>query len=302
MKILYGVVNNAIDVTDICLKKLQFGNVITIPSSDHDRSHVFSDPMFGTQKIIMIRQSPDNYMIEYPVNFIIKIDLLNNKIETTNIIDINNKLQNYQNKLLLNHGSFQEELPEQKLAVMYLTGNEKILEIGSNIGRNTLIIDSILKEKNNTNFVTLESDKNIAKQLSENIVLNKSNVKVEPSALSKRKLIQRGWTTIESDILFQDYHWVNTITLDDLKKKYKIQFDTLILDCEGAFYLILLDTPEILNNINLIIMENDYFDHNKKDTVDQILIKNNFYIDYAEMHPDRNIKMNNFYEVWKRTS
>ena len=31
------------------------------------------------------------------------------------------------------------------------------------------------------------------------------------------------------------------------------KFDTLILDCEGAFYNILKDMPEILDNINLII-------------------------------------------------
>jgi hypothetical protein len=36
-------------------------------------------------------------------------------------------------------------------------------------------------------------------------------------------------------------------------------FDTLVLDCEGAFYYILQDTPEILEGIKLLIMENDYF-------------------------------------------
>jgi len=30
------------------------------------------------------------------------------------------------------------------------------------------------------------------------------------------------------------YKWVNTITLDEVKKKYNIDFDTLVLDCEGC--------------------------------------------------------------------
>jgi hypothetical protein len=84
------------------------------------------------------------------------------------------------------------------------------------------------------------------------------NFFVENSALSKRPLIQKDWDTIVSDVVLEGYKKVNTITLEELHYKYKIEFDTLILDCEGAFYYILLDMPEILNNIKLIIVENDY--------------------------------------------
>ena len=71
--------------------------------------------------------------------------------------------------------------------------------------------------------------------------------------MSKKKLIQRGWETKPSDILEEGYKWVNILNFDELQNKYKIEFDTLILDCEGAFYFILKDSPEILNNIKLII-------------------------------------------------
>ena len=53
--------------------------------------------------------------------------------------------------------------------------------------------------------------------------------------MCKRKLIQKGWDTIESDVLLDGYTNVNTITLDQLYSKYNIMFDTLVLDCEGAF-------------------------------------------------------------------
>lgn len=112
--------------------------------------------------------------------------------------------------------------------------------------------------------MTLESDKNIAKLLEENRDLNNFNFHIESSALSKRKLIQRGWDTLPSDVLIDGFNWVNTITLNELKQKYNIDFDTLVLDCEGAFYYILMDMPEMLDNINLIIMENDYYDISKK--------------------------------------
>ncbi len=219
---------------------------------------------------------------------------MTNTITTTNENDIQNKINFIHSTLKLKYGNFQSELPEQKMVVRYLTGNEKVLEIGGNIGRNSLIISSIVGD----NLVTLETDRNISAQLTENRNLNYFNFHIENSALSKRKLIQKGWDTIPSDVLLPDHTWVNTITFDELVSKYKINFDTLILDCEGAFYYILMDMPEILTNINLIIMENDYWDITHKKFIDNIL-KQNFYVDYVESG-GWGPCYSNFFEVWKR--
>ena len=191
---------------------------------------------------------------------------------------------------------FYDELPEQKMAVRFLTGNEKVLEIGGNIGRNSLVIASIVN-----NLVTLESDPNIANQLRENRDVNNLKFHIENSALSKRKLIQKGWDTIQSDVLQDGYNWVSIISLEELNRKYNIKFDTLVLDCEGAFYYILMDMPEILDNIKLIIMENDYWDISKKNYIDETLIKNNFYVDYQESG-GWGPCFDNFFEVWKKTA
>lgn len=43
-----------------------------------------------------------------------------------------------------------------------------------------------------------------------------------------------------------------------------MDFDALAVDCEGAFYYILLDMPEILEHVKLIIIENDYHDAEHK--------------------------------------
>lgn len=291
MKIYYGIENNYIDVTDICLSRLMKNNIITIPSDDSNRANFFTDPLLGILKKIFI---DNNGFTEYDAFTSIKINLLTNKIHTTNEINVMNKLISIQSKLQLNYGSFQEELPEQKMSVRYLTGNEKVLEIGGNIGRNSCIISSICNH-----LVTLETDFNIATQLSENKELNQLSFHIENSALSNRKLIQSGWQTIPSDTLSEGYNWVNTITYGELITKYNIEFDTLVLDCEGAFYYILMDTPEILNNIQLIIMENDYNDISHKNYIDDILTKNNFYRDYVEGNgwgPCEHF----FFEVWKK--
>ena len=290
--IFYGIVGNKRNVTEKCMNQLKNGDIITIPNFDHARVTVFGDHIPGVEKkIYVIIEKEDEYKT-YTFDASHKISI-NVPELTIHSIDMN-KLTSIHNNLQIKYGNFQDELPEQILAANYLTGTEKVLEIGSNIGRNSLVIASIVKD-----FVTMETESNIAKQLSENRDLNHFTFHIENSALSKRRLIQTGWDTKPSDVLEPGYNWVNTITLEELNAKYNIEFDTLILDCEGAFYYILLDMPEILTNINLIIVENDYHDISHKHYVDAILKQHNFYVQYQEAGGFIWF-YNNFYEVWKK--
>ena len=302
LTIKYGILDNNIDVTKIALEKcVQINNYLYIPDIDVIRASIFTDPLYGIKKSIFIYDNSLN-MNEYTDDKKIYIDIETNKIyvneNPTKIIYLE-KLRNIHTKLKIDFGNFNEEFPEQLMAATYLTGNEKILEIGGNIGRNSLIIAYILNNTDNFNFVSLESDPTIALQLVHNKTINNLHFHVEASALSKRKLIQKEWDTICSDELLEGYKSVNIITLPELYNKYKIEFDTLILDCEGAFYYILMDMPEILDNIKLIIMENDYWDISKKEYVDNILKKNNFYVDYVE-NGGWGPCFENFFEVWKK--
>lgn len=299
MIIKYGISNNNIDVTDICLKKLTDNNIISIPSGDNNRVLYFTDPALYYNKNIYIYTDDKEYI--FNEDYLIKIDLINSKLH---IIDeagikrkINTKLNEIHSKLHIKYGKLQEELPEQQMAIRYIKNKSKILEIGGNIGRNSLVIASIMD--NDKDLVVLESDNNIANQLEENKMINNLSFHIEKAALSNRKLIQKGWDTIPSDYLQPGYNWVNTITLKELKNKYNIDFDTLVLDCEGAFYYILMDMPEILNNINTIIMENDYHDITHKEYIDNKLIEHNFYRVYVESG-GWGPCYNNFFEVWKR--
>jgi FkbM family methyltransferase len=296
MLILYGTKNNYINVTDVCFQNLLKDEIITIPSRDINRANLFTDPCIGLQKKIFIIDNLD-LLHEFNDTMQITINTMEKKIIFN--YDVDYRLYNIHSNLSIKYGSLMDELPEQKMVAKYIVGFEKILEIGGNIGRNSLVISTILKEKNNKNFVCLESDPDIAKQLIENRDLNNLNFHVENSALSKRCLIQKEWLTVESNEVLDGYIKINTITLNELYNKYNIQFNTLILDCEGAFYEILLDFPEILDNVNLIIMENDYTDINKKNYIDKILIENTFKLDYKEgggWGPCQE----NFFEVWKK--
>ena len=308
MRIKYGLCDNNIDITDYCMTKLCKNNIIRIPTHDGLRADLLTDPLPGILKVIII-EDDNGITTEYDNKNIITINTLNNSVSITTDNELNkiaiDKLANIHSKLTIRHGSLKDEYNEQRIAVRYLKGNEKVLEIGGNIGRNSLVIASIING-NKDNMVVLESDPESAIKLAENRVINNMNFNIESSALSKRKLIQNGWITLPSEKLENGYSWVNTITLNDLRKKYKINFDTLILDCEGAFYYILLDMPEILENIKLIIMENDYIDIIHKKYVDNILKINNFYIDYFEaggwdyIPGHKHFCYGHFYEVWKK--
>ena len=302
LTIKYGTTFHYIDVTEIA-NDLKKDGIIFIPSGDINRANLFSDPLSGILKSIFIESELDMFT-EYDHTKYIYIDLNSNKTyvnETPPTIKLSarEKLAHIHAGLQLHFGSFLDEFPEQLMATTYLTGEEKVLEIGGNIGRNSLIIGHILNQAKNTNFVSLESDTDISKQLIHNKELNGLHFFVENSALSKRKLIQKNWETMESDVLLSGYKPVNTITLEELNQKYNIEFDTLILDCEGSFYYILVDMPEILTNIKLIIMENDYNDITHKQYIDKVLNENNFYVDYTESGgwgPCYNF----FFQVWKK--
>lgn len=210
------------------------------------------------------------------------------------------KLKQIHKSLKLHGGTFQQELPEQKMTLNHLSPDAKVLEIGANIGRNTLIIASILKDE--TQFVTLECNPKIFKKLEHNRTINNRKFHTENSALSKNQLFNKGWQTFHVNNKPKDAVEINTITWQQLVDKYNIQFDTLIADCEGALYYILLDFPEMLDNINMIIMENDYHNINHKRAVDNTLMSKGFKCIASKrgpyyVGPCREF----FYETWKRT-
>jgi FkbM family methyltransferase len=210
------------------------------------------------------------------------------------------------------HGSMVDEIFEQVLALTYLTGHETVLEIGGNLGRNSMVIATMLTDPQR--LVVLESSQEIAHQLRENVAANPhlGDVHVEASALTRHRMFQKGWST-STDATFLDttlnpnptdtLKEVSTITWEALTAKYPtLSFDTLVLDCEGAFFYIVQEFPSIMNNIKLVIVENDYTNLAQKRFVDCVFeqhgLKRVFSIGIQthlkfECAPE-------FYEVWRK--
>jgi len=216
----------------------------------------------------------------------------------------NKKLLEIQSKIKLVHGDFNMEIPEMLMSINYLTGTEKVLELGSNVGRNTFIIASILNSNGNSNFVTLECNTDTYNMLIVNKNNNNFDFFTENCALSSKYVFSKGWDTITKDTpeVPHGYIGVKTITFTELLNKYKINFDTLVLDCEGSFYYILQQFPEILDNIKLIITENDYHELDHLNYVTDTLINKGFKNVYRKnlLKDDcfDQIVLDRFFEVW----
>lgn len=199
------------------------------------------------------------------------------------------------------HGRFRDEQPEQFMSCMYIQPDDVVLEIGGNIGRNSLVISSIVSDPRKQ-LVVLETSPAIAKQLSQNSAHNRKPFQIVCAALSKQRLIQKGWNTRQmrpsEKKVPKGYTPVRTTSFDRISSLTP-PFTVLVADCEGALYYILQEFPEMLTSLRTVIMENDFLDITHKEHVDSVLSKNGFrrvYYRAGGWGPcyDR------FFEVWQK--
>jgi len=215
------------------------------------------------------------------------------------------KLQKIHKRLNVKGGNMEDEYPEQLMAVSYIQPNAKVLELGANIGRNTMVIATILDD--DRNLITVETDPDNVKILEVNKEINGFNFIIEPSAISKKRLIQNNnaWITrpIEDNVetIPYGYKLVNTIKWHEFLNKYNdFKPDTLVADCEGAIYYILNDFPDFLDNINTIIFENDFLDISHEIFFFDFVTKKGFKVVYSKALDWNSMDKQLFYIVFKK--
>ncbi len=304
MKLLYGLPGRYLDVT-------HFINEYNccIPLTDHARVKVFQkDPLPGELKHVQYIDDYDRITnIPHSQYYILRKNE-EGKYDSSLPFDESmiqkpeHKLQVLHSKLIMRHGSLNDEFPEQLLAVRFISPSDKVLELGGNIGRNSCVIGKLLDDS--SNLVVLETNSKTCAQLMENRMLNNLSFKIENAALSKSRLVQKGWVTKPldpSNDIPSEHFEVPTITWDNLKRKYMLDFTALVADCEGALYTILQEEPGFFSSFDTIIMENDYWQLSHKELVDSNLRDSGFtriYVEGGGWGPCKDF----FYEVWKKTT
>jgi hypothetical protein len=179
-------------------------------------------------------------------------------------------------------GSFSDELIEQYFCIKYVNPDNNILEIGGNIGRVSIIISHVLKNGIGK-LVTLETNKEFYDILLENKNNNKLDFVTLNKALSNQPISQ----------ILHGNNWCSYPT--------NLIFDTLVIDCEGAFYFILKDFPDILDNIKLIIIENDCMDEYQNTFILETFKNSGFnLVESKTLDVAWGSCKDYFWQVWKR--
>ena len=182
---------------------------------------------------------------------------------------------------------FYSECGERLNAYHNIEETDVVLEIGGNIGSTSLIIAD--KLKNSSNLVVIEPSKKAVKELIKNKQKYQFNFHIYEGCLSKKPLFEK-----KTNILNLSY-WmqytevtnqskeatkiINTITFKDLETKFKLRFNTLVIDCEGCYQQIFREFPEILQQVDKILIEWDGV------FLEDLLLKHNFHKISYYYHP-----------------
>lgn len=294
--VFYGIHGKWHDKTCQALNKFYIRGRLQIPADDCKRAHILGDPLPQTLKSIkLVFEDGQTSILDAHEAYDLEVGLLAHQLRE---VEAAQRLEDMHSQLKLFYGSFVEEYPEQLMAAMFIRPDDIVLEIGANIGRNSCIIAGILGE-NACNLVAVESDPHSALRLAENRDLNNLKFQIEPSAISNIPLKQNGWVTHKlqpDEILSGSWIKVNTISWPDLKTKYQLEFSCLVLDCEGAFYYILMENMDILDGVRLIIIENDFADSTHQSAVLDIFASRGYKLVYNRGHNVRH----DFYQVWSK--
>jgi hypothetical protein len=313
--VFYGVNSSYLNVTDTVLDHCVHRGRLFIPAREDLRNLVFSDPEPEMVKsVVLIREMDGAKTCQiFGPEDDLDIDLTPDEIRPGNSssrislpagISVDEAVKHIHSQLYFLLGRLADEWKMQALSVAWLDPDAKVLQLGSNIGRNTLMISSLLND--DRNLVALDCAPLSIEWLRLNRFINRRHFHIEHAALSYRRLIQRGFGTVPSTELYPGYDPVHTTTYEELLQTYSIQFDTLVSDCEGAIYYILQDNPGILDTMSTIFAKSTYRSVEHKLWTDALFLEKGFSRVHseplvgAEWLPAPDACQASFYEVWKR--
>jgi FkbM family methyltransferase len=185
--------------------------------------------------------------------------------------NLNHHFYNRCKSQIFNNYEDSDEVPERLSAYLFIEPNDKVLEIGGNVGGVSAIIAD--KLTNGKNLVVLEP--------SDLAIINLKNLSYKHNFN-----VHHGVMVCENENLHcglthgnyfschsVEYKVENNITFTDLQKKYNIIFDTLVVDCEGCYENLFIEGFEKgwFNNIKKIIIEWDGKD------LEKLILSNGYY-------------------------
>jgi len=205
------------------------------------------------------------------------------------------KLYNLTNELIKNQST---ELMEQLFLQQYVKPNDSVLQLGANIGTSCILVDKLIDNKKMN--VCLEPIKEVYDVLVKNKEYNDCGFIPVLGLLSSEKSVKmnKHGKDLNGSFVSKDGELdVTSYTLSELESMINSKFSVLFVDCEGCFIQVLLDFPEILKDLRMIIVEKDRLNELDYSECDEKLIKSEFnIIESWDKHKGNNL----VYEVWEK--
>lgn len=158
----------------------------------------------------------------------------------------------------------------------YVHANSSVLELGSRYG----VVSCAIARKlgNSGKQVSVEPDHKVQEANKFNQKANGCKYNLEHGAVSKEPMdsmenfISLGESTMKSSKksgsnAFTLRTKTPQLSIDGLEKKYSLNFDTLVADCEGCVIDVLKENPELVNKLHTVILEIDFNRHTFEDGV-----------------------------------
>lgn len=162
-----------------------------------------------------------------------------------------------ENNEVINHKKFERE--EQYISNDYINPDMTVLELGGRYGTVSCVINN--KLENPKNHIVIEPDITVIDSLKKNKKSHKSKFKILNVIISnkKMKINKKGYATTVSLIKDEneDEEVIKNYSLKYIMKKYKINFDALVVDCEGCLCNFIDENEKYVKNYKIIIFERD---------------------------------------------
>ena len=161
-----------------------------------------------------------------------------------------------ENNSIINNKKFERE--EQYMANDFILPNMTVLELGARYGTVSCVINN--KLENPRNHVVFEPDKNVIAALIKNRNTHKSKFTIVNGIIASKpmKMILNGYASTVSIANKNDKDVIKYITLKNIMKKTKLNFDCLVADCEGCLCDFFKENEKYIKNYKMIIFESDY--------------------------------------------